>query len=92
MSRNFRFQRVENFDPVEPAWHVTHKHTHAYVGEVRLEGAKNYEVRRPAESRFHGTHPTRVQAARWLKTERTSSVNFEDDYEQDGDEESEESN
>jgi hypothetical protein len=92
MSRNFRFQRAENFDLVAPVWHVSHKQTAIYVGEVSRETAGNYRVRRPSESSFHGTYATRVQAARWLKNRLASSVNFEDDNEPDGDEDIEAQN
>jgi hypothetical protein len=87
MSRNFRFQRASDFDNPIRSWHVTHKRTNLYVGEVRLEQAGNYSVRRPSEDSFHGTQPNRVQAARWLKRALGSSVHFEDDIEPTGDEE-----
>jgi len=92
MSKYFRFQRIDNFDQAAPVWHVTHKRTETYVGEVRGIAAANFEVRRPSEASFHGTHATRVQAARWLKNMRTSSVVFEDDPEAGTDENSEDSN
>jgi hypothetical protein len=53
------------------------------VGEVRGVGARNFEVRRPSEDGFHGTHATKIQAARWLKNNLTSSAVFEDDNEPD---------
>jgi hypothetical protein len=87
MSRNFRFQQASDFDNPISIWHVTHKRTNLYVGEVRLEQAGNYSVRRPSEASFHDSLATKVQAARWLKRALGSSVNFEDDIEPTGDEE-----
>lgn len=79
MSRYFRFQRFEQFDAVKPAWHVTHRASDRYVGDVRLVAGKNYEVRRPSEGLFHGTHAGRVEAARWLKNNLSNRAVFDDD-------------
>jgi hypothetical protein len=86
VSINFRFQRAGGFNLADPIWHVTHRGTGMYVGEVHGVAAGNFEVRRPSESMFHGTHATKVQAARWLKNTLGSSVLFEDDVEREGDE------
>lgn len=90
MSKYFRFQRVENFDPVLRTWHVTHTASETYVGEVRLAGPSNHAARRPIEERFHGTFATRVQAARWLKTRLSDPVIFDDA--EDADEDNDDSN
>lgn len=90
MSKNFRFQRTDNFNRAAPVWHVTHKRTETYVGEVRGIAASNFDVRRPSEDSFHGTYAGQVQAARWLKNMLTSPVVFEDDPEAGMDENSEE--
>jgi hypothetical protein len=79
MSKYFRFQRVEDFDPVLRSWYVTHKPSETYVGEVKLVSAGNFAARRSSDSSFHGTHATRVQAARWLKTRLTSKATFDED-------------
>jgi hypothetical protein len=86
MAKPFRYQRAENFDQFLPLWHVTHKATESYIGDIKGAAANNYEVRRPQDKHFNLEFGSKREAARWLKEKLPSKAIFDEDEDEPNDE------
>jgi hypothetical protein len=75
----FKYSRVEGFDPLRPIYKVSLRTTGQDLGKYRRIAAGNYVVQRPQDEVFHSPAGSRQEAAKWLKVYQNDPAVFDDE-------------